>query len=278
MLIDLVPEGGVVIGNYGPGKVGKTHSFIKMLYKHPKLRAAIFSYDNGLIALRRELNKPDSPLKGRVMAFGPDANAKTTPVWRQFKDDLDMFAGLVDKAVKAGKCDRSDFWASIDTVTDFQLRMLSDARQIVLTQQGAKFGAAEVRDALCQVDYNSNVGIACDALNSLLDLRINVYLTFLEKIEREGGGEKPKYHPAIQGNGVYQYIIGKLDCTIRMVRVGNDRVFKVRASPVEEAGSRIEFDTETISPDLWEVRQHLLGLPDEVVAPAVAAPATGKAA
>lgn len=127
-------------------------------------------------------------------------------------------------------------------------------------QQSASYKADPVREALTQVDYNVNLGQAYEAIGMILNLQCNVYMTALEKVEREGLGDRTKYHPAIAGQQVYHYIVGKADAILRMVRdqEGN-RLFQVRATPLAEAGCRIDFDEDKVEPDLYKVWRHIVG-------------------
>jgi hypothetical protein len=172
--------------------------------------------------------------KGRISIVYLDSLA----LWRIAIAELQgKMAGLMKRK------SMRDIWIMVDTVTNMQTQLLTEARSIEINRQGTSRKQSRkpedqyYRDATCQVDYNINLTQMAELTNSLLKLPANILMIAHEK-ETQDNNQRKLYIPAMSGQS-REKVIGDADIVARMVVESDDsRVFLLRPGKGFDAGDR----------------------------------------
>lgn len=246
------PYGGrVVLLLYGEEKIGKTTTILNMVPKGNLLY--LMSFDRGTMKIRLD----PKLYQNRTLLAYPDG-------LKDIRDELEVFRERVKKAVANVGADK--VWVVLDTVTDMQDQLLSEARKMDVKQVSLKAAQKKdagddefMRDMTTQLDYGINLAHMAETVNRVLGMPCNVIFVALERTDKENKN-RPRIGPRLSGQS-YGLVVGKADAILRMtIGEGGARFFQCSPSSEFKAGDRSGNLAAVEPADLPALRTKMLGL------------------
>jgi len=234
---------------FGAQKIGKTHLVLDLIRTH-RQGLILFDVDRGAF----EVRKHPKDFRGRLVKS--DAMSL-----HDLRKDFRAAKAIVEKSAK--KLGRENTWVVLDTVTQAQTKLISEARMVNIKNPDARDSRDEfVRDAVIEVDWNINLGHMSELADALLDMRCNVVVTAHsrpERIERKSTGRDT---PALSGQS-YNRFLGDADAILELIAKKNgNRVLRTFIYGSDVGGDRSGNLVDSEYPaDLVIIRKTMLGLP-----------------
>lgn len=254
----------LVVMVYAKAGIGKT----TLAYRLAKSGNIVFliSTDKGTI----EASLDPSQFKNRLAIAKPKAGKDTTYI-QSLRDTIDGVAGRIE-ALSKKKIPPSKIWVVVDTATQMQADLMTEARKIDIKHPGARSNRDEfVRDITTQIDYGINLAMMNEVMSSLMDLPCNLYITAYEKEDKDSSkGNRAYYKPQLSGQARDRFE-GAADVICRLeVGEEGERLLKCNPTAVIYAKNRGGKLNDVEEPDLAKLWNKVFAEPKPIATPTVA--------
>lgn len=236
---------------FGPGKIGKTRSVLALVTEHSQY-VFLMSVDGGILHVRQNPKLFKGKLGTYIEKSWTLKNAR-----KNLSDAGARVKALTDKGVPPEK-----IWVVLDTATHLQTTLLAEARKVVVGKGHGKELASMSdeyeREMVTQVDYQVNLGHMAEIADALAGMPCNIVVICLDKAETKGRDKTGVMLPALSG-GAYTRITGDADAVLRLVKEGDERVFRTFVAGGDSGDRSGNLDPSEPA-DLKHIQRKMLGL------------------